>query len=88
MKLSVITINYNNWQDTCELIDSIKQYETYPYEIIVVDNASQGDDVEQIKRSFSEVKLIESKFNLGFAGGNNLGCKYAVGKYFFFLKEE
>jgi len=86
--VSIITINYNNWQDTCELIASLKQHETSPYEIIVVDNASQGDDVEQIRQNFPEVKLVESKINLGFAGGNNLGCQYAVGEYFFFLNND
>ena len=35
--VSIITINYNGWQDTCELIASLKQFETYPYEVIVVD---------------------------------------------------
>lgn len=47
--VSIITINYNGWKDTCELIASLNQFEEYPYEIIVVDNASKGDDVKLIK---------------------------------------
>ena len=49
--VSIITVNYNGWKDTCDLIASLKQFETYPYEVIVVDNASCGDDVKQIRPS-------------------------------------
>lgn len=86
--VSIITVNYNGWKDTCELIASLKQFETYPYEIIVVDNASSGDDVLQIHKEFPEVLVIESDKNLGFAGGNNLGYKHAHGNYLFFLNND
>lgn len=86
--VSIITINYNGWQDTCELIASLKKFEVASYEIIVVDNASSGDDVERIKCNYPDVILIQSCKNLGFAGGNNLGYKYATGKYIFFLNND
>lgn len=86
--VSIITINYNGWQDTCELIDSMKQIETYPYEIIVVDNASVGDDVEQIRAAHPDIILVCSEKNRGFAGGNNLGYQYAKGNYIFFLNND
>lgn len=31
-KVSIITVNFNGFGDTCELIESLKKYETYPYE--------------------------------------------------------
>lgn len=86
--VSIITVNYNSWQDTCEMIASFQQHETYPYEVIVVDNASQGDDAERIAVLHSEVTLVRSDRNLGFAGGNNLGYQYAKGKYLFFLNND
>lgn len=86
--VSIITINYNGWQDTCELIASIKRYETFSYEIIVVDNASVGNDVEQIEFLHPDVTVIQSNKNLGFAGGNNLGYQYAKGEYIFFLNND
>ncbi len=87
--VSVITVNYNGLQDTCELIESLQKYETYPYEIIVVDNASQGDDADKlIKQVYPFVKVVRSNKNLGFAGGNNLGAKYAEGEYLFFLNND
>lgn len=86
--VSIITINYNGWQDTCELIASLKQFETYPYEVIVVDNASWGDDVERIRSMYPEVPVVCSDRNLGFAGGNNLGYDYAQGDYILFLNND
>ena len=38
--VSIITVNYNGLADTCELIESFRIHETYPYEFIVVDNGS------------------------------------------------
>ena len=46
--VSVITVNYNGWRDTCEMIASFRKHETYPYEMIGVDNASSGDDADRI----------------------------------------
>lgn len=87
--ISIITVNYNGWQDTCELIDSLKRYETYPsYEVIVVDNASRGDDVSRLRSAHPDVRVVESERNLGFAGGNNLGYRYACGEYIFLLNND
>lgn len=86
--VSIITINYNGWQDTCELIASLKQYEDYPYEVIVVDNASRGEDVQRLRVACPDVRIITSEDNLGFAGGNNLGYRYAGGEYIFFLNND
>lgn len=86
--VSIITVNYNGWKDTCELIASLKKYERYPYEVIVVDNASAGDDVQQIRVRHPDVNVVCSCKNLGFAGGNNLGYKQAKGDYIFFLNND
>lgn len=86
--VSIITINYNGWQDTCELIASLKQFETYPYEVIVVDNASRGDDVVRICAMYPDVRVVCSERNLGFAGGNNLGYGYAQGDCVLFLNND
>lgn len=86
--VSIITINYNGWRDTGELIASLKQHEDYPYEIIVVDNASSGEDVKYLRAAHPDVQVLASKENLGFAGGNNLGYRHAKGEYIFFLNND
>ncbi len=85
--LSIITINYNGQKDTCELIGTLP-LEDKSIEVIVIDNASAQDEATIIKERFPQVKVIRSKENLGFAGGNNLGIKAAQGKYLFFINND
>ena len=85
--LSIITINYNGLIDTCELIGTLP-LEDKSIEVIVVDNASAQDEATIIEERYPQVKIIRSKKNLGFAGGNNLGIKAAQGKYLFFLNND
>ena len=85
--ISIITINYNGCKDTCELIASLP-LEDKSIEVIVVDNASKEDEVTLIQKQYPQVKVIRSKENLGFAGGNNLGIQAAHGKYLFFLNND
>ena len=87
IELSIITINYNGLKDTCELIDTLP-LEDDSIEVIVVDNASKEDEASQIEQRYPHVKVIRSKENLGFAGGNNLGIQAAHGKYLFFINND
>ena len=86
--ISIITINYNGLNDTCALIETIPNKDNL--EVIVVDNASKNQEAEAdtISKRFPHVKVIKSKKNLGFAGGNNLGIKAARGKYLFFINND
>ena len=86
-ELSIITINYNGLADTCTLIDTIP-FNDESLEVIVVDNASKGDDASIIEQRYPSVIVIRSKQNLGFAGGNNLGIQAAHGKYLFFINND
>lgn len=88
-KVSIITVNYNGCADTCEMIESLKQHENYPYELIVVDNGSASlEDYTLLKEKYPDVKVIRSDDNLGFAGGNNIGIQFATGNYLFFLNND
>lgn len=83
---SIITVNYNGFKDTCELIDSITF--TDDMEVIVVDNGSIENEASLILQRYPQVKTIRSDKNLGFAGGNNLGIKAAKGKYLFLINND
>ena len=86
--VSIITINFNNVDVTCELLQSLRKLTYVNYEVIVVDNASSEDPAPKIQSFFPEVKLILSEKNLGFAGGNNLGVKHANGDFLFFVNND
>jgi GT2 family glycosyltransferase len=86
--VSVVSVNYNQAQLTCDMVASLLAT-TYPrLEIIVVDNASPTDNPDVITERYPQVKLIKSEKNLGFAGGNNLGIAQAAGDYLLFLNND
>ena len=86
IEVSIITINYNGLEDTCELIETIPFNDNL--EVIVVDNASKNQEADTISQRYPQVKVIKSERNIGFAGGNNLGIQAAHGKYLFLINND
>ncbi|MCG8310205.1 MAG: glycosyltransferase family 2 protein [Cytophagales bacterium] len=86
--VSIITINFNNLKVTLELLLSIEECTYQNLQVIVVDNGSERDPTDEIKRKFAEVTVIRSEKNLGFSAGNNLGSKYAKGEFIFFVNND
>jgi len=77
-QVGVVILNWNNWPDTKICIDFLKKsISNSDNLIIVVDNGSSDDSVENL-RELKDIVLLESKSNLGFSGGCNLGIKYCV----------
>ena len=85
-KLSIITVNYNGLNDTCALIDSIPFNEDM--EVIVVDNGSRENEASMLQTQYPYIKTIRSDQNLGFAGGNNLGIKVAIGRFLYLINND
>ncbi|HLD10632.1 MAG TPA: glycosyltransferase family 2 protein [Candidatus Nanoarchaeia archaeon] len=78
-KTSIIILNWNGWEDTIECINSIKKVSYPNYEIIVVDNASKGDDVNILRNKFLDsIRIIKNRENYGFAKGNNIAIKQVL----------
>lgn len=65
--------------DTIECLESFKKV-TYPnYELVIIDNASRGNDADVLNEKYKgSIRLIRNSENLGFAGGNNVGIKDAL----------
>ena len=76
--VAIILINWNNYQDTLECIDSIQKSTYKNIYIIVVDNNSQNNSVQILNENAKDIKLILSSENTGFTGGNNIGIAYAT----------
>lgn len=79
--ISFVILNYKSFQDTLECIDSIKKQNTSKnISIIVVDNDTLGPKEIEILETYTEDVVLLNE-NVGFAKGNNAGCKYAIEKY-------
>jgi GT2 family glycosyltransferase len=89
---AIIIVNYNCAKDTIETIESLNKHNKSLFDIFVVDNNSQEDDLHYLKANLDDdVKLIKSKANLGFAGGNNLAIRKVLSqnyKYIFLLNPD
>ncbi len=86
--VSIITVNYRQTDVTCELLSSLDKISYKNIEIWVVDNHSDGMLKKKVNAYYPAVNVIESKKNLGFAGGNNLAITQAQGKYLMFLNND
>ena len=84
MKIAFICVNYNNFNYTRDYINSALKFINDCFlKIIIVDNASEKDDINQLdKISFQEVEILKSKKNVGYFKGLNIGIdSINVGEY-------
>ena len=88
-EISIIIVNYNvrDFLEQC-LLSLRRALAHIPSEIWVVDNNSVDGSVNMLRERFPEVRLIASKSNLGFSGGNNLALKQARGRFIVLLNPD
>ena len=79
--VSVVIPHYGGYETLLECISSLHNCDYSNLEIIVVDNCSQDKSAQLVKIEYPKIKLIESDYNRGFAGGCNYGAKFAKGEY-------
>jgi GT2 family glycosyltransferase len=77
-KVYIILLNWNGKKDTIPCLESLTKVKYPSFETVIVDNGSTDDSVSAIKQSFPDITLLETKKNLGYAGGNNVGIQYAL----------
>ncbi len=77
-RVFIIVLNWNRYRDTLECVNSLRKVAYTNYEIVIVDNGSTDGSEEILRKSFPDIKLIQTGENLGFAEGNNVGIRYAL----------
>ncbi len=75
MKVLTVVLSWNSKKYIVECLESLKKNNA---EIILVEGGSTDGSLEFLKTKYPEHKLIETNKNLGYAGGNNVGLKYAL----------
>jgi hypothetical protein len=76
--VAVVILNWNNPADTEACLASVAALD-YPHvHTIVVDNGSTDDSVARIRRNHPAVELLETRENLGYGEGNNVGIRRAL----------
>jgi hypothetical protein len=77
-KVAVVILNWNGKEDTLECLASVGQLDYPNYGVVVVDNGSTDDSVDAISKQYPDVILLQTGANLGYAGGNNVGIRWAL----------
>lgn len=87
-KVGVIIVSYNSQPYLDGLFSSLASVTYDNFEIIFINNASPDDSCQYVREKFlprfSNLTIINSEKNNGFAGGNNIGLKYLAEKDFDF----
>lgn len=85
MKLSIITVNFNNPEGLERTIKSVASQTVPPYEYIIVDGASTKGDVDVIRKYESQLTKWVSEKDTGIYNAMNKGVNMASGDYCLFL---
>jgi len=76
--IAVILVNWKKYNLTSNCIDSLNKSNYKNFKIILVDNEYSEKSLIELKNKYKELIVFKEKNNLGFAGGNNIGIRYAL----------
>ena len=85
MKLSIITINFNNASGLHKTIESVINQVFSDYEYIIIDAGSNDGSVEVIQKYADKITYWVSEPDNGIYHAMNKGIKQAKGEYLLFL---
>ena len=78
--IGIVILNYDTFSDTIKLVEDLQlQTLVNDFQIVVVDNASPNNSFEHLiplENKYSNVKVLQTGANLGYAKGNNFGLNY------------
>lgn len=73
-----IVINWNNEELLKECLESISQQSQKDYRTILVDNGSHDNSIAAARKVMSDLTILDTGVNNGFARGNNIGINEAL----------
>jgi len=85
--VSIVVLTFNRAAYTHRCLESILRNSDVPYELIIVDNASQ-DDTHRLLERLENVTILRNHVNAGFGGGCNQAANIARGKHLLLLNND
>jgi GT2 family glycosyltransferase len=77
-RVTCVVLNWNGWRDTLDCLAALKECSYRHLDVVVVDNGSTDESVARIRTANPDLTVLQTGANLGFAGGNNVGLRYAL----------
>lgn len=84
--ISILTYNGRDLIRPC--LKSVLNQTYSNWEILIIDNASQDNTVNFIKKNFPQLQIIENKKNIGFSAGHNMGIEKSRGEFILCLNQD
>ena len=84
-KLSIIIPVYNMNASLNQCLLTIRKTVRLPYEVIVVDDGSSGDECVTVPPAGDDVRVLRSEEHRGFSHAVNVGIRASVGEVLLFL---
>lgn len=88
VKASVIVLAWDGMEYLGACLPAVLCQEYPNFEVIVVDNGSTDGSADFVAAHYPQVRLIRNERNLGFAAGNNVGLRQAVGDVLVLLNQD
>lgn len=86
-KISILILTYNNADTILSCLESLNNQTLRDFEIIIRDNNSSDNTVNQIKQ-YDNIKLYVGESNIGFAAGMNYLSRQTSGEYLYLLNPD
>lgn len=88
-RVSIVVLSWNTRALLLACLRSLREVaDELPFEVIVVDNASEDGSADAVAAGFPEVQLVRNAANEGYAIGNNIGAARARGEYLLLLNSD
>src|SRR5689334_21724279 len=85
-RVATIVLNYRHTEDTVACLTALQRSTCLDQRFVVVDNAAPGPEHDALRAAVTaatapaaDVAVVASGGNLGYAAGNNLGIRLALG---------
>ena len=90
MQLSIVIVNYKTPDLLLKCVESVTDTipNSLPYEVIVVDNNSNDNSEELLRKNSQEIIWIQKEENDGFGRANNVGIEQSRGAYILLLNSD
>jgi GT2 family glycosyltransferase/peptidoglycan/xylan/chitin deacetylase (PgdA/CDA1 family) len=89
LDVSIIIVNWNTRHLLEDCLSSVYKYPSrLEFEVVVIDNASEDDSTQMVRREFPDVKLIVNNTNKGYAAACNQGIRSGNSRYVLLLNSD
>ncbi len=80
MRVVVVVLNWRALRETLACLRGLERQDYADFTVVVVDNGSGDGSPAALRAAVPWATVIETERNLGYAGGNNVGLRWALEK--------